>query len=53
MQWPYLEDDYMEIGKTGWIPISNGGYKNINNGHTIDKDGLEYDANGNLIKEKQ
>jgi hypothetical protein len=53
MQWPYTEDDHMEIGKTGWIPIGEGKYKNIYNGHVIDENGIEYDSEGNLIEDKQ
>lgn len=46
---PYEEDDYMEIGNSGWIPIKNGCYKNKHNGHIIDEMGKEYDEDGELI----
>jgi hypothetical protein len=51
MQWPYIEDDHMEIGKTGWIPFGEGSFKNIHTGHIIDENGIEYDANGNVIED--
>jgi hypothetical protein len=51
MSWPYNEDDYMEIGDTGWVPVDENKYKNIYTGHTIDENGNEYDEEGNLISE--
>jgi hypothetical protein len=51
MKWPYIENDHMEIGKTGWVPISEGRYLNIHNGHWIDENGIEYDSEGNIIQE--
>lgn len=52
-EWPYIEDDFMEIGNTGWVPVGEGLFKNKYNGHIIDELGVEYDANGNLIKESE
>lgn len=40
--------DEMEIGKSGWVPFKDG-FKNINNGHTIDSLGREFDENGVMI----
>jgi hypothetical protein len=47
--WPYVEDDHMEIGNTGWICVGEGLYKNLNTGHTIDEMGIEYDENGQKV----
>jgi hypothetical protein len=47
--WPYNEDDFMEIGETGWIPIGQGSYLNKYNNHTIDECGKEYDEDGNIV----
>jgi len=47
--WPYLEDDYMEIGDTGWIPVGEGSFRNKYNGHFLDEIGREFDENGQLI----
>lgn len=47
--WPYEEDDFMELGESGWVPTKNGGFKNKYNGHTIDEIGREYDEDGVLI----
>lgn len=47
--WPYEEEDFMEIGNSGWVPVKNGGYKNKYNGHYIDEMGKEYDEDGLLI----
>lgn len=47
--WPYNEDDHMEIGDTGWVPIGEGTFRNKYNGHIIDETGAEYDEKGNLI----
>jgi hypothetical protein len=47
--WPYNEDDYMEIGETGWVPVGQGTYINKYNGHILDEMGREYDEGGNLI----
>jgi len=41
--------DHMEYGNNGWVPLKNGGYRNLFNEHMIDEDGKEYDANGNLV----
>jgi len=49
MPWPYIEDDFMEIGTSGWVAVGENLYKNIINNHTIDKDGVEYDAEGNVV----
>jgi hypothetical protein len=47
--WPYPEEDFMEIGETGWVPIGEGSYINKYTGNTIDEIGREYDASGSLI----
>lgn len=44
--WPYNEDDFMELGETGWIPVGEGSYLNKYTGHTIDELGNEYDEKG-------
>jgi len=49
--WPYLEDDFMEMGDTGLVPIGEGWYLNKANNHRIDPNGNEFDEDGNLIKE--
>lgn len=51
MSWPYTEDDFMEMGKTGWVAYEKNKYKNIHTGHIIDENGNEYDSEGNLIPE--
>jgi len=45
----YPEDDFMELGDTGWIPSNEGFYYNKYNNHVIDDLGREYDQNGELI----
>lgn len=47
--WPYNEDDHMEIGDTGWVPVGEGLFLNKTNGHTIDEMGREFDEKGVLI----
>ncbi len=47
--WPYSENDFMEIGETGWVPIGEGTYINKYTGSTVDELGREYDINGILI----
>jgi len=47
--WPKLEDDYMEIGETGWIPVGQGCFLNYKNNHTIDEVGREFDENGVMV----
>ncbi len=49
MSWPYIESDFMEIGNSGWVAVGENSYKNMINNHTIDKDGIEYDAAGNIV----
>lgn len=49
--WPYNEDDHMEIGRTGWVAIGEGVWRNQITGHVIDDAGNEYDNEGNLISE--
>lgn len=49
--WPYLEDDHMEIGDSGWVSIGEGWMQNKSSGHKISPDGIQYDENGNEIKE--
>jgi hypothetical protein len=51
--WPYNEEDFMEIGKTGWIPVGQGSYLNKHTGHTIDELGREYNEKGVLIYDPQ
>ena len=47
--WPYNEDDSMELGTTGWIPVGEGSFKHKLTGHTIDYTGIEYDENGKIV----
>lgn len=47
--WPKLEDDYMEMGETGWVPIGQGCFLNIKNNHTVDEIGREFDENGHIV----
>lgn len=47
--WPYVEDDHMEIGQSGWVSIGEGIYRNKHTGHILDDSGNEYDTNGNLV----
>ena len=47
--WPYIEDDFMEIGDSGWVAIGEGLFRNIKTGHVIDETGIEYDENGNEV----
>jgi len=47
--WPYIEDDFMEIGDSGWVSIGEGLFRNIKTGHVIDETGIEYDQNGNEV----
>lgn len=49
MSWPYIEDDFMEIGNSGWVAVGEKLYKNMINNHTIDENGIEYDAQGNIV----
>lgn len=49
--WPYNEDDYMEIGDSGWVAIGEGVWKNKHTGHTVTDAGLEFDAEGNLVED--
>ena len=30
--WPYVEDDHMEIGNSGWVPVGEGLFKNMKTG---------------------
>lgn len=43
------DDDFMEIGDSGWVPVAEGFFKNKYNNHIIDEMGREYDENGDLI----
>lgn len=47
--WPYEEDDHMEIGDSGWVPVKEGGFINKYNGHTMDENGKEFNEDGLLI----
>ena len=29
MSWPYIENDFMEIGNSGWVAIGENIYKNM------------------------
>lgn len=51
MSWPYIEGDFMEIGNSGWISVGEGKFININTGHSIDKNGNEYDEDGIMVAE--
>lgn len=48
-QWPYNEDDQMEIGNSGWVPIGEGLFRNLITGHIVDETGIEWDENGQEI----
>lgn len=43
------ENDFMEIGDTGWVPAGQGTFINKYNGHILDELGREFDNKGNLI----
>jgi len=45
---PY-EDDFMEIGNTGWVPVREGFWYNKYTKHTMDEMGREFDESGNLV----
>jgi hypothetical protein len=45
----FNDDDFMELGETGWIPIGQGSYLNKYNSHTIDELGREFNEKGILI----
>jgi hypothetical protein len=47
--WPYLEDDFMEMGNSGWVPVGEGCFINKYTGHTIDELGREHDKSGNIV----
>lgn len=47
--WPRVEDDFMEIGDTGWVPVGEGMFRNKYTGHVIDEAGVEYDQFGQPI----
>ena len=47
--WPYNEDDSMELGTTGWIPVGEGTFRHKITGHFIDETGIEYDENGKIV----
>lgn len=47
--WPYNEQDHMEIGDSGWIPVGEGCYLNKHTGHVIDELGREFDDKGKII----
>ena len=51
MSWPYLEDDFMEIGHTGWRSFGENLYKNIYTGEIINESGVECDEDGKAISE--
>jgi hypothetical protein len=51
--WPYNEEDHMEIGNSGWIPVGEGSFLNKHNGHIIDEMGREYDEKGVLVYDPQ
>jgi len=45
----FADDDYMEIGETGWVPSGHGTFINKYTGHIIDESGIEYDTEGNIV----
>lgn len=45
----YKDDDFMEMGNTGWIPVAEGWFMNRYTRHMVDEMGNEYDENGNII----
>ena len=46
---PSNQDDFIEIGETGWVPVAQGAFLNKVTGHIIDETGIEYDQNGNIV----
>lgn len=50
--WPYVEGDHMEIGNSGWVPVGEGLFKNIQTGKIIDEAGIEYDSEGNIVEQE-
>lgn len=50
--WPYNEDDNMEIGGTGWVPVGEGLFRNKYTGHIIDEFGVEYNEDGEVVSEE-
>jgi len=51
MGWPNIENDFMEYGDTGWVSAGNNQFINVKNGHYIDENGIEYDADGVFVQE--
>lgn len=51
MNWPKLEDDFMEYGNTGWVALEEGKYKNIHTGFIMDENGTVYDQQGNIVSQ--
>lgn len=49
--WPYLEDDHMEYGDTGWVSIGEGWLEHQGTGNKLSPDGVQYDKDGNVIEE--
>lgn len=45
----HWDDDFMELGETGWIPSADGWYFNKYTKHVMDDIGREYDEQGKLI----
>jgi hypothetical protein len=51
MNWPRLEDDFMEYGDTGWVALGEGKYQNIYTRYIMDANGILFDEYGNVIPE--
>lgn len=47
--WPRVEDDFMEIGESGWVAVGEGWFLNKATGHTINECGVEFDPSGNIV----
>ncbi len=53
MNWPRIEDDFMEYGNTGWVAIGEGRYKNIYTGNIMNENGAIFlvDEQGNIVSQ--
>lgn len=48
-EWPYEEDDFMEIGETGLIPLKDGWFYNKKTKESIGPNGIIYDEHGEVV----
>lgn len=44
-----MDDDFMELGDTGWVPIKDGWFYNVNTQRKRDPEGKEYTKYGELL----